>query len=193
MEKFMPKSIYFKNKNEWHNWLAKNYDKANDVWLVYYKKHTGKPTISYDEALDEALCFGWIDSTVNKIDDEKYMQRWTPRRAGSIWSERNYNKIKKLAREGRMTKEGLDAAKDVLSGKIKAEPASISDDTVMPKEMEKLLKKNKTAWENFDKFSPSTKKLFYYSIESAKRPETREKRLKKALKAAIDNNKFGYI
>lgn len=185
--------LTFKNREGWHKWLLKNSAKEKEVWLIYYKKHTKKPTISYDDAVEEALSFGWIDSTGKSIDDEKYMQRWAPRRRGSVWSEINLQRVKKLIREGRMTKVGMEKAKDVLSGKVKAEPAVISGKIGMPQELERELKKDKKAWDNFDKFSPSTKKLFFWSIESAKLPETRKKRIKKAVIAAKENNKFGYM
>lgn len=183
---------YFKNRASWHKWLLENYDKADEVWLVYYKKKTEKPTISYNDAVEEALCFGWIDGKVNTIDTEKYMQRYTPRRTGSVWSEINLKRVKKLIKEGRMTKVGLAAAKPVLSGKIKAEPGTFPT-TQMPKELEKALKKDKIAWDNFNNFPPSTKKMFYYGILSAKREETKEKRIQKAIRVGVENNKFGYM
>lgn len=187
------KTYYFKTRDEWHKWLLKNYDKKDEVWLVYYKKKTGKPTISYDDAVEEALCFGWIDGRVNKIDDEKYMQKYTPRRAGSVWSEINLKRVKKLIKEGRMTKAGMDTAKDMISGKVKAEPGAIPNTIPMPKELEVKLKKNKTAWDNFNNFPPSTKKVFFFWIINAKQEETKVRRIKKTVKAAIDKNKFGYM
>lgn len=151
--------LYFKNREEWHNWLSKNYLKEDSVWIIFYKKGTNKPTVTYEEAVMEALAHGWIDSTVNKIDDEKYKQRYTKRRKGSVWSETNLKRVQQLIKENRMTKEGLEAAKDVLAGKVKVEKGSFPDAT-MPIEFERELKKDKSAWDNFNKFAPSTKKLF---------------------------------
>jgi len=81
------KKLYVTNRKEWRNWLEENYSTAKEIWLVYYKKHTGKPRIPYDDAVEEALCFEWIDSTVKRFDDEKYFQRYTPRKNKSVWRE----------------------------------------------------------------------------------------------------------
>src|SRR4030043_1404744 len=97
----------FKDQEAWRRWLAANHDKASEIWLAYYKKGTGKKSVTYEEALDEALCFGWIDSTVRALDRERYMQRWTPRKPGSIWSARNKKSVARLSAEGRMCKPGL--------------------------------------------------------------------------------------
>lgn len=183
---------YFKNREEWHKWLLANHQKEDEIWLVYYKKATGKPTISYEEAVMEALTFGWIDSTVNRIDDEKYKQRFTKRRKGSVWSETNLKRVQQLVKEGRMEKAGVAAAKDVLSGRVGVEKGTFPE-AEMPKEFEKELKKDKTAWENFGKFPPSIKKAFYFWLTSAKQEETIKRRLVKAIKAAKENNKFGYM
>lgn len=184
--------LYFKSRNEWHDWLLKNHDKVDEVWLLYYKKHTSVPNISYNDAVEEALAFGWIDGKVMTIDDKKYKQRYTPRRKGSVWSVTNLERVKKLMSEGRIQEAGLKAAQDVLSGKVKAEPG-LGEDISMPKELENELKKDKIAWENFSNFPPSSKKIFYYWILNAKREETRSKRIKQTIKAALENNKIGYM
>lgn len=183
---------YFKGAEEWHQWLGKNHNKVDELWLIYYKKHTGVPSISYEDAVLEALSFGWIDGVVNRIDENKYKQRFTPRRKGSVWSQTNLNRVKKLIAEGRMTPAGLKAAQDVLSGKQKPEPGHISDDVTMPKELELALKKDNAARQNFAKFPPSTQKIFFYWIISAKQAQTKERRIVQTLKAAKENNKFGY-
>lgn len=184
--------IYFKNREEWHQWLVENHEKASEVWLLYYKKHTGKPTISYEDAVLEALAFGWIDSTVRRIDDEKHMQRFTPRRKGSVWSESNFKRIKLLIAEGKMTKAGLRAAEPVLSGTVKPVPGSIKD-CEMPELLKQELAKDPEAKKNFERFPASSKKIFYFWIENAKGEETKLKRLDKTIKAAKENNKFGYM
>lgn len=98
-----------KSRKEWREWLTKNHDKTTEIWLVYYKKHTGKPTIKYEEAVEEALCFGWIDGIEKRIDEERYAQRFTPRRKNSNWSESNIARYKKLVKQGLMTKAGKKA------------------------------------------------------------------------------------
>ena len=101
------KTLYITNRVDWRAWLERNNDTEKEVWLIYYKKHTGKPRIPYDDAVEEALCFGWIDSTVKRVDDEKFAQKFTPRKNKSNWSDLNKKRAKKMIREGRMTKAGL--------------------------------------------------------------------------------------
>src|SRR5262249_22114913 len=101
------KTLYVTSREEWRAWLTKHYQSETEVWLIYYKKHTGQPRISYDHAVEEALCFGWVDSIVKTIDDEKFAQKFTPRRDWTKWSGLNQRRLRKLIREGRMTEAGL--------------------------------------------------------------------------------------
>ena len=101
------KTLYVGSRDRWRKWLNRNHKKAKEIWLVYYKKASGKPTLSVDEAVDEALCFGWIDSQIKPIDESKYASRFTPRRSGSLWSDRNLSRVQKLLKEGRMTPSGM--------------------------------------------------------------------------------------
>jgi uncharacterized protein YdeI (YjbR/CyaY-like superfamily) len=102
-----PEKLYFKNRDEWRDWLQKHHQSKKEVWLIYYKKHTGQTTISYSDAVEEAICFGWIDGQIKKIDGDKYMQRYTPRTPKSLWSELNIEKAKKMIKIGQMTEFGL--------------------------------------------------------------------------------------
>lgn len=106
------KILYIPNRAEWRKWLEKNHDKAKDIWLIYYKKHTGKPSIPYNHAVEEALCFGWIDSIEKRLDEEKYAQRFSPRRPKSPWSEINKKRMKKLIKLKKVTPAGLAAFKE---------------------------------------------------------------------------------
>src|SRR5256885_14789235 len=101
------KTLYVTSRDDWRAWLEKNHETEKEVWLIYYKKHTNRPRIPYDDAVEEALCFGWIDSIVQKIDDERYAQKFTPRKSSSKWSESNKRRVRKLLQEGRMTQAGL--------------------------------------------------------------------------------------
>src|SRR5678816_4889869 len=103
----MGKTLYVTNRDEWRDWLAKHGQSETEVWLIYYKQQSDRPRIPYDDAVEEALCFGWIDSIVKRIDDEKFAQKFTPRRNTSKWSELNKRRVRKLIREGRMTDAGL--------------------------------------------------------------------------------------
>lgn len=103
------KTLYVKKRGEWRKWLEKNHQKESEIWLVYYKKHTKKPSIPYNDAVEEALCFGWIDSSEKRIDKERYAQRFTPRKPKSNWSESNKERVRKLIVQGKMTPAGLAA------------------------------------------------------------------------------------
>lgn len=187
----MSKTVHVTNRQDWRQWLEKNHDKEKEVWLIFYKKHTGKPRVPYDEAVEEALCFGWIDSIVKRIDDEKYAQKFTPRKADSNWSELNKKRVKKMMQEGRMTEAGLaliNAAKK--SGKweqVIAQPQEFP----IPPEVIKAISANKKAWENFNKLAPSYKKQYIGWITTAKKEETRQRRLKEAVEILAQGKKLG--
>ena len=177
--------LCFTNCREWRAWLKKNYKKKKEVWLVYYKKATGKPTIPYDDAVEEALCFGWIDGKLRRIDDEKHMQRYMPRNPKSIWSQSNIRREKKMIKEGKMTKDGLEKFK--LRKHEKTEKKFYP----IPEDLKTALSKNKAAGENFGKFAPSYKKQYIWWIESAKMKETRKRRIKEVVRRAAINKKPG--
>src|SRR5947209_19674397 len=100
-------TLHITNRDDWRAWLVKNHETEKEVWLVYYKKHTGQPRIPYDDAVEEALCFGWIDSIVKRIDGEKFAQKFTPRQDCTRWSALNRRRVRKLIQAGRMTEAGL--------------------------------------------------------------------------------------
>jgi uncharacterized protein YdeI (YjbR/CyaY-like superfamily) len=186
------KQLYIKTRSEWRKWLQKNYNKVDELWLIFYKKETGKLSIDYEAAVEEALCFGWIDSLVRKIDEEKYVRKFTPRKKNSLWSELNKNRVKKIIKEGRMTEFGLEkinAAKKSGAWNRIIEPPKISYDA--PKEFISALSKNKKAKSNFDKFSPSDKKRYYMWINIAKKKETKERRIKESIELLSKNKELG--
>lgn len=182
------KTLYLKNRKEWRSWLEKNHDKEKEIWLIYYKKHTNKPRIPYEDAVEEALCFGWIDSTVKKINKEKYAQRFTPRNKNSIWSELNKKRVKKMIKQGKMTKIGLVKFKN-LSNKNQKN-LELTDSLIIPKDLKSALQKNKIAWKNFQALAPSYKKLYIYSILTTKQASTRKRRIEKAIQSAKQNKKY---
>ncbi len=102
------KNLYFENSTQWREWLKNNYDMETEVWLIFYKKGGNKGSLSYESTIEEALCFGWIDSIVKRIDDEKYVRKFTPRKCNSEWSQLNKRRVTKLIAENRMTKAGLE-------------------------------------------------------------------------------------
>ena len=125
------KTLYITTREEWRAWLTKHYQSETEVWLIYYKKHSGQPRIPYDQAVEEALCFGWVDSIVKRIDDEKFEQKFTPRRDCTKWSTLNKRRLRKLIREGRMTEAGLAKVDLVMLGE-EAQPKQNKGDADIP-------------------------------------------------------------
>jgi uncharacterized protein YdeI (YjbR/CyaY-like superfamily) len=186
------KLLYVNTKNEWRRWLQKNHCNVNELWLIFYKKETGKPTLNYGDAVEEALCFGWIDSIVKKINEEKYVRKFTPRKKSSVWSELNKKRVKKLIKDGRMTEFGLEkitAAKKSGTWNKKTEPPKVSCD--VPKDFMSALNKNRKAKSNFEKFSPSDKKRYYMWINIAKKKETKDRRIKESIELLSKNKELG--
>jgi uncharacterized protein YdeI (YjbR/CyaY-like superfamily) len=182
------KTCYPKGRKAWRNWLQKNHSRSPGVWLIYNKKSSGKPTLNYNDAVEEALCFGWIDSTLRPMDEFRYMQRFTPRNPKSGWSGLNKRRIEKMIVEGLMTDAGLEkieAAKKDGSWQNLDHIESIT----IPEDFEKALSKNKKAKTNFDNFPLFSKKQFLYRLNSAKRPETRKERISLLVKMAALNKK----
>ena len=183
--------FYFKNRSEWREWLENNHDKFNEIWLIYYKKHTGKHRIPYDDAVEEALCFGWIDSTVKRIDEEKFSQKFTPRRERSIWSDLNKKRVKELIKNGLMTEYGqakIDAAKKSGNWNKSPEAKVIEIDRSV---LLDALENDTVAKTNFDNLPPSQKKLYLAWVGTAKKEETRQRRLKEALENLRNGKKLG--
>jgi uncharacterized protein YdeI (YjbR/CyaY-like superfamily) len=186
------KQVYVRNRKEWRDWLLKNHNKEEKgIWLVFYKKDTEKPTLEYNDSVEEALCFGWIDSIVKKIDEEKYVRKFTPRNAKSLWSSSNKKRVKEMIKGGKMTRFGLAkvnaAEKSGLWDKV--DRPSINFD--IPPELEKALKKNKKARDFFEKLAPSYQKQFIGWIKVAKQKETKEKRLKETIEKLTRGEKLG--
>lgn len=183
-----PETFYPTNRSEWREWLQNNHDKKKSVWIIYYKKKSKNPTLSYSEAVDEALCFGWIDSTSRPIDEEKYMQYFTRRKVKSVWSKINKEKIERLISDGLMTKAGYDiieTAKQNGSWTILDEAESLT----IPEDLDAEFQKNPTAKDYFLGLSRSDKRNILQWVVLAKRPETRQKRILEIVELATRNQK----
>lgn len=168
------KTFYAKNRTEWRAWLRKNHKTATEIWLIYYNKQSGKPRIPYNDAVEEALCFGWIDSIIKKFDKDRAAQRFTPRKPKSQWSEMNKERVRRLIKQARMTKAGL-AVFDEKQG-LKT---SKGNRLVIPSDILRVLKKDKTVWKNFQKFPESYKRIRIGWIHASRnRPEFFEQRLR---------------
>jgi uncharacterized protein YdeI (YjbR/CyaY-like superfamily) len=166
---------FFAKASEFRKWLSSNHDKADELWVGYYKKVTGIPSITYPESVDEALCYGWIDGLRQSIDEKSYRIRFTPRRAGSTWSDVNIRRVKKLTELGKMEPAGTRAFEsrkmDSASNSVKRENIRLS------RQFEDRLKSNEKAWEYFNGLAPSFRKISIGWIMSAKKEETRLRRL----------------
>ena len=160
------------------------------MWLQFFKTHTGKPRLKYEDAVEEALCFGWIDSLVKRIDDDSYAQKFTPRRAGGAWSESNLKRLQKLVKENRMTEAGLAAAKDALAGQAKKPPSSEAPTALSP-ELEQKFKANGAAWRSFERTSPSYQKMAVVWVMSAKQEATRNTRLDELIRMSALGKRIG--
>lgn len=184
------KSLYVTDRAAWRAWLEEHHATEREVWLVYYKKHTGRPRVPYDDAVEEALCFGWIDSVVRRLDDDSYLQKFTPRRGKSNWCESNVRRARRLIAEGRMTKAGLDA---IAEGALDTEfaPKPKSKEVEVPRFVSDALKKTPRAFENFNALAPSYRREYVGWITQAKREETRERRLAEAARLLSENKKLG--
>ncbi|MEE9912844.1 MAG: YdeI/OmpD-associated family protein [Deltaproteobacteria bacterium] len=176
------KLLYVMDRKEWRAWLTKHHKSDRDVWLVYYKKHTGKPRIPYNDAVEEALCFGWIDSTARSIDGDRFAQRFTPRRPGSPYSQANKERLRKLVKEGKVIKDVLSALGNVLD-----EPFAVPPDILA------AVKADQNAWRNFESFSPAYIRMRIAYIDGArKRPAEFEKRLRHFIAMTGKNRLFGF-
>ncbi len=183
--------LHVTNRDDWRAWLRKNYDTKKEVWLIYYKRHTGKPRIPYDDAVEEALCFGWIDSLVKKIDDEKFVQKFTPRKGKSKWSEANKKRARKMIKEGKMTKAGLAKIREAKSNGEWFKTAPVKKELVIPAYIKKPFAANEKALDNFNNLANGYKRQLVGWITSAKREETRKRRLTAAIRLLEQNKKLG--
>jgi len=169
-------TFYPISRQEWREWLQDNHDKKQSVWLIYYKKKSTIPTVLYSEAVDEALCFGWIDSKSKPLDEHTFMQFFCRRKNNSVWSKVNKEKIERLTKEGLMTKAGyeiIETAKQNGSWTILDEAEAL----IIPDDLDKAFQKRKNAKEYFVSLSRSDKRNILQWLVLAKRQETREKRI----------------
>lgn len=180
----------FTNRDEWRAWLEANHDQASEVWLAYYKKDSGKPSVTYDEAVEEAICFGWIDGKVRTIDAERYMQRFTQRKKGGTWSESNKERVARMIEQGRMTQAGMAAVRAARDGGS-WDTLTPVDNLEVPPDLEAALAANQQAGDMFNRLSPSDRKQFLWWVISAKTPETRKKRIKMTVKRVAQGKKPG--
>jgi uncharacterized protein YdeI (YjbR/CyaY-like superfamily) len=175
------------DRAEWRRWLAKNFARCGEIWLVFYKKAVGKPGVSYDHAVEEALCFGWIDGMKKKLDEECYAFRFTPRKPKSPWSKSNLQRVERLIAEGKMMPPGL---KEYTSADRRDVPPM---PTEMPKDLAEKFRKQRAAWTNYEKFPPGYRRMTAGWVASAKKEETRIKRLEKLMEFSARNQRIEFM
>ncbi|MEZ2440293.1 uncharacterized protein YdeI (YjbR/CyaY-like superfamily) [Chitinophaga sp. W3I9] len=169
--------LFFETQQQWEKWLAKNHAQEDGVWLRMYKKDTKIPSINYAQALEEALCYGWIDGQSKSVDEKSFIQKFTPRRAKSIWSERNTKHIERLTAEGKMKPAGIHQVELAKAdGRWEKAYATQSEATV-PDDFMAALKKNKKAAAFFETLNKQNKFAIYFRLQNAKKAETRAKRI----------------
>ena len=180
------KTFHAKTRKDWRNWLEKNHESEKSIWLIIYKKECNTKSVYYPEAVDEALCFGWIDSKPNKRDKESYYQFFSKRNIKSNWSKVNKDKVSKLIKEGLMHSSGLkmiELAKKSGTWNALDEVESLK----VPEDLNVLFQKNRIALQNWEAFPPSSKRGILEWILNAKKAETREKRIEETVSLAADN------
>lgn len=183
------KPVYFNDQNEFRKWLEKNHDKESEIIVGYYKVGTGKPSMTWSQSVDQAICYGWIDGIRRSIDEERYCIRFTPRKPASIWSKVNIKKVEELRKKGLMKEPGLqvyDNRKDLISGISSFEKDAAKLDDIS----ERLFKSNQVAWDFFVKQAPSYQKTKIYWIMSARQEATRISRLNKLVDACEKHIRF---
>lgn len=177
---------YAPDRATWRKWLEANHATSPGVWLIYYKQGSGKTRVAYADAVEEALCFGWVDSRPNAIDDERFMQLFTPRKGKSPWSKLNKERVERLTAAGLMAPAGLAVVEAARADGTWSSYDAIEELTV-PDDLAAALLENPTAKDYFDAFPPSSKKNILWWIESAKKPETRAKRVEETVRMAAEN------
>lgn len=183
VETFYPSTV-----KHWRQWLQKNHQNKVAVWVIYYKKGSGRDSISWSEAVDEALCFGWIDSTSRPIDDEKYKQYFTRRKPNSVWSAINKAKVQQLIEEGRMAQAGLDVI-ETAKKNGSWEILDAVETLTIPADLEREFKKYKGSKAYFTGLSKSVRKAILQWLHIAKKDETRQKRIQEIAECAAQQQK----
>ncbi|MEA3224678.1 MAG: YdeI/OmpD-associated family protein [Planctomycetota bacterium] len=185
------KKLYITNRDQWRDWLSEHHAAEVGIWLVFYKKATSKPTIEYDVAVEEALCFGWIDSIIKRIDGEKYVRKFTPRKDKSNWSALNKRRVAKMIRAGRMTNAGLAKIKAAKENESWNQDGKTPRSLEIPPEFAEALARNRKAKWHFEKLASTYRRHYFGWIAAAKRPETKKRRIEESIDSLEKGKKLG--
>ena len=184
--------LNFKNVQEWHRWLEQNHDKETEAWLIIYKKRSKQIGLRYDEALEEALCFGWIDGKMKSVDGDKFVLRCSPRKAGSIWSRANKDKAELLIAQGKMTDAGLAKIEEAKKNGLWERAYSSRTRAEIPADLETALSLDRIAWKNFHELASTYQNMFIRWLNNAGTEEIRRWRIAEIVKRAELNQKVRY-
>jgi uncharacterized protein YdeI (YjbR/CyaY-like superfamily) len=175
-------TLYVTRRKDWRKWLREHYKTEKEVWLVYYRKETGKPRIAYNDAVEEALCFGWIDSTHKSLDKKRTAQRFSPRKPNSPYSPANKERLRKLLKQRKVIKEVRETLAGVLEEQFR-----------IPEDILQAIQSSQQAWKNFQNFSEAYKRIRIGFIDGARnRPEEFQKRLRYFIKMTELNKLYGF-
>jgi len=189
----MEDAQFFHNREEWRAWLEAHHNNEDQIWLVHYKKRSGKGRLSVGEGVEEAICFGWIDGKLRRIDDDKHIVRFSPRKKKSVWSKTNKERAKRMIESGRMTQAGLakieeakrsDYWDDAYTNKVKEK---------MPADLKNALTRDKKAWSSFQNFANTYRNMYIGWINSARTSETRRNRIRKVVEQSLQNKKYVFL
>jgi uncharacterized protein YdeI (YjbR/CyaY-like superfamily) len=179
----MMSPLFFSDREQWRSWLERNHSSEKEVWLLFHKKRTGKSGLNLNEAVEEAICYGWIDSILRRVDDEKHMLRFSPRKKNSKWAVSNLERAQNMIRQGKMTEAGLRLL-PMINDKTdpRRYPPEVEDATI-PEDLDRALHGNPPAYDVFKSLARSHRRRYIYWITQAKRLGTREKRIRKVLES----------
>ena len=185
------KGVQLAGREAWRRWLEKNHASKAEVWLVIKKKDATLKAVTYDEAVEEALCFGWIDGKLRSVNEQHYLLRFSPRKPRSLWSQTNRARAEKLMRLGRMAAAGLARVQEAKQNGRWAAAYTSQEKPAMPPDLQTALAQDALAHENFDGFPSSAQMMYVAWVEQAKRPETRQRRIKEVVRRAREKIKPG--
>lgn len=183
------KTLLVQTVDQWRDWLAEHHESESEVWLIFHKRHTGVASIDYKDALDEALCFGWVDSLVKRLDDRRYTRKFTPRRADSRWSTTNRNRYAELKASGRLKPAGIKRAPTDRG--YGPRPPRLPMPSELPRFILAALRKHPAALRHFESLTPPQRRRYLGWIESAKHEETKLRRLKEAIRLLASGKVLG--
>jgi uncharacterized protein YdeI (YjbR/CyaY-like superfamily) len=187
--------LHVTTRAAWRRWLTRHHEGEREIWLVFFKRHTGESALDYSDALDEALCFGWIDSLIRRLDAARYARKFTPRKERSRWTVGNRERFEQLRAAGRVTAAGRAKAPPPLApaeaAALEAQRKARQGEPVVPTAITRALRQNAAAWQNFRRLAPSYRRNYIAWIEAAKKDVTRRRRIAEAIALLERNEKLG--